>query len=193
MVEEEKGFQEIPRKRRYHYLRGASLIVMTVLIITFLVSGMAFGIQSLIRDGGEEVARGVWVDGVREFRILASQWNFEPGIIKVNPGDTVRFRVTSTDLMHGFTINELNINLYLPSGVEVVHEVVIPSDIAEGIYRIDCNICGAIGHPPMNGSIIIGSYSVGMGENLPYISSPLLWQAYSPLLSSEGVAQDEMD
>ena len=156
MAEKEKILQEIPKKRRHPYLWEALLIVMTVLIITLLVSGMAFGIQSSIGDGGEEVARGVWVDGVREFRIVASQWNFEPGIIKVNPGDRVRFRVTSTDLRHGFVINELNINLYLSSGVEVVHEVVIPLDIAEGIYKIDCNGCGTIGHPHMNGSIIVG-------------------------------------
>ena len=172
MAEKEKRPQEVPQKRRR--LRGVLVIAITIFIITLLVSGMAFGIQSLIGDEGEEVAGGVWVDGVREFRILASQWNFEPGIIKVNPGDRVRFRVTSTDLMHGFTINELNINLYLPSGVEVVHEVVIPLDIAEGTYRIDCNKCGAFGHPYMKGSIIIGSYSVGMGENLHYISSPRL-------------------
>ena len=156
MAEKEKSSQEIPKKRRYHYLKGALLIVMTVLIITLLVSGMAFGVQSLVGDEGQEVVRGVWVDGVREFRISASQWSFEPGIIKVNPGDTVRFIVTSTDLMHGFTIYELNVNLYLPSGVEVVHEVVIPLDIAEGIYKIDCNGCGTIGHPHMNGSIIVG-------------------------------------
>ncbi len=101
------------------------------------------------------IARGVWVDGVREFRISASQWSFEPGIIKVNPGDRVRFIVTSTDLMHGFTINELNVNLYLPSGREVVHEVVIPPDIAEGTYRIYCSMCGAIGRSHMDGSIIV--------------------------------------
>ncbi len=107
------------------------------------------------------IARGVWVDGVREFRISAAQWNFEPGIIKVNPGDKVRFIVTSTDLMHGFTISELKVNLYLPSGVEVVHEVVVPPDIAEGTYEIHCNICGTIGHPHMEGSIIVGSPGSG--------------------------------
>ncbi len=121
MAKKENSPQEIPKKRRRFYLRGALLIIMTALIIVLLVSGMAFGVESLTGPKGEEVARGVWVDGVREFRISASQWSFEPGIIKVNPGDRVRFIVTSTDLMHGFTINELNVNLYLPSGVDVVH------------------------------------------------------------------------
>ncbi len=172
MAKKEKSTQEITKKHRYPYLRGALLIVMTVLIITLLVSGMAFTIQSLIEEEGEEVARGVWVEGVREFRIVASQWNFEPGIIKVNPGDTVRFIVTSTDLMHGFTIDELKVNLYLPTGREVAYEVVIPSDIAEGTYSIDCNICGAFGHPHMEGSIIVGSPGVVMGGNLPYILAP---------------------
>ena len=78
MAEKKKSLPEIPKKRRHLYLGEALLIVITMLIITLLVSGMAFGIQSLVGDEGEEVARGVWVDGVREFRILASQWDFEP-------------------------------------------------------------------------------------------------------------------
>ncbi len=176
MAEKENNSQEIPEKRRYQYLRWALPVIMAALVITLLVGGMAFGIESLIGskggNKGVEVARGVWVNGVREFRISASQWSFEPSIIKVNPGDRVRFIVTSTDLMHGFTIDELDINLYLPTGREMVHEIVIPLDIAEGTYEIHCNVCGAIGHPEMAGSIIIGSPSVDTGENILYISAP---------------------
>lgn len=162
MAEKEKNPQEFPQKRRHSYLRGALPNVMVVVIITLLVSGTTFGVQRLIGAEGQEVAQGVWVNGVREFRISASQSNFEPGIIKVNPGDRVRFIITSTDLMHSFTINELDVNLYLPSGVEVLDEVVIPLDIAEGTYRIDCNLCGAIGgHLHKSGSIIIGSPDLG--------------------------------
>lgn len=164
MAEKGKNHQEIPKKGSYFYLRETLVIVMTLLLFTLPVSGTAFGVQSLIRNKGEEVARGVWVDGVREFRISASQWNFKPGIIQVNPGDRVRFVIGSTDLMHGFRIDELGINLYLPTDREVIHEVVIPPDMAEGTYGMHCYVCGAIGgHPEMKGSLIVGNPRVGRG------------------------------
>ncbi len=172
MTEEEKKPQEVPQKRRRPYVGGALLIAITVLIITLFTGGIAYGIQSMI--GGEEVEKGVLVDGVREFRILAPQWYYEPSIIKVNPGDTVRFIVTSPDITHGFAINELGVNLVLSSGVAIVHEVVIPPDFSEGTYTMYCSIFCGSGHSYMKGSLIVGAGGAGMGKILPYIATAVM-------------------
>ncbi len=164
MTEEEKK----PQKRERTYARGASLIVITVFTITLFTGVIAYGVQSLI--GGAGVEEGVLVDGVREFSISAQQWYYDPVIIKVNPGDTVKFMVTSQDIMHGFAINELGINLPLSPSVAMSHEVVIPPNLTEGTYTMYCSIFCGIGHPYMKGSIIIGAGGAGMGRFLPYIA-----------------------
>ncbi len=172
MAEEEKRPQEVPQKRRRSYAGGALLIAITAIIITLFTGGIAYGIQSMI--GGEEVEEGVLVEGVREFRILAPQWYFEPSIIKVNPGDTVRFIVTSPDITHGFAINELGVNLVLTPGVAIVREVVIPPDIPEGTYTMYCSIFCGSGHSYMKGSLIIGAGGGGIGKILPYTATAVM-------------------
>ncbi len=171
MTEEEKKPQEIPQKRRRPYAGGALLIAITALIIILFTGGIAYAVQSLIGGAQEEVVEGVLVDGVREFRISASQWYFGPGSIKVNPGETVRFIVTSVDITHGFAINEMDVNLPLAPSGEIAREVVVPADIPEGTYTMYCSIFCGIGHPYMKGSIIIGDPGVGIGRILPYVAT----------------------
>jgi cytochrome c oxidase subunit 2 len=169
-TKEEKSPQEVPKKRRRFYLGQASLIAITAFLITLFTGGIAYAVQSSTGGRGEAV-EGVLVDGVREFRIQAQQWYFSPEVIKVNPGDTVRFIVTSRDIMHGFAINELGLNVPLSPGGRVVHEVTIPSHIAEGTYTMYCSIFCGIGHPYMKGSIVIGNPGVEFGKFLPYIAT----------------------
>ncbi len=174
MAEEEKRPQEVPQKRRRPYVGGALLIAITAFIITLFTSGIAYGVQSAVGGGGGKVEEGIVVDGVREFRILAPQWYYEPSTIKVNPGDTVRFIVTSPDITHGFAINELGVNLVLSPGVAIVREVVIPPDFPEGTYTMYCSIFCGSGHSYMKGSLIIGAGGAGMGKILPYIATAVM-------------------
>jgi heme/copper-type cytochrome/quinol oxidase subunit 2 len=172
LTEGEKGLQEAPQKHKSFYGTGAFLIVIMALIIALFTGGIAYGVQGLV--GGEAV-EGVFIDGVREIRISERQWSFEPAIIKVNPGDRVRFILTSMDISHGFSVNELDINLALSPEEEIIHEVVIPADIAEGIYTMYCSVFCGIGHPYMKGNTIIGTPSsllgIDMGQILPYIGT----------------------
>ena len=183
MTEEEKRAQEIPPNRRRFYSRGASLITITVLIITLFTGGIAYGVQSLIGgEAAEGVMNGLW----KEFRITAQQWYYEPAIIKVNPydyikvtpGDRVRFILTSKDLTHGFAINELGINLSLSPGAAVIYEVVIPQDMADGTYTMYCRIFCGIGHPYLKGKLIVGAptlfFGIVIGKTLPYIATSVM-------------------
>ncbi len=166
MTEEAERPQEVPKKRRRPYAGGALLIAITALIVILFTGGIAYAVQSVIGGGDEE--EGILVGGVREFRISASQWYFGPGSIKVNPGETIRFIVTSVDITHGFAINEMDVNLPLAPSGEIAHEVVVPADIPEGTYTMYCSIFCGIGHPYMKGSIIVGTPGVGLGKILPY-------------------------
>ncbi len=172
MTEEAERPREVPQKRKRSYAGAALLIAITAFIITLFTGGIAYGVQNVIGGGEEE--EGVLVDGVREFTIKAPQWNFNPGIIKVNPGETVRFIVTSVDITHGFAINELGVNLPLSPGVAVAREVVIPPDIAEGTYTMYCSVFCGIGHPYMKGSVIVGTPGGGIGKVLPYIATTVM-------------------
>ena len=174
MAEEEKRPQEVPQKHRRSYAGGALLIVITALIVLLFTGGIAYSVQSLIGGEREETVEGILVDGVKEFQISASQWYFDSGAIRVNPGDRVRFVVTSEDITHGFAINELGVNLPLCPTCVVTREVVIPLDIADGTYTMYCSVFCGIGHPYMKGRMIIGDSGFEIGGILPYIATGVM-------------------
>ncbi|MBM4467435.1 MAG: hypothetical protein FJ014_18080 [Chloroflexi bacterium] len=168
--EEEKRPQEVPPKSGRFYVGPAFLIAVTVLLITLFTVGIAYGVQTSAGSRGE-VSEGVLVDSVREFRIQAQQWYYNPAILKANPGEKVRFVVTSQDIMHGFAINELGFNMQLSPGEQMAHEVDIPADMAEGYYTMYCSIFCGIGHPYMKGTLLIGNPGVEMSKFLPYFAT----------------------
>ena len=153
----------------------ASVILVTALIMANFTGSIAYGVQGLI---GGEPDEGVMVDGVREFNITKRQWSITPAVIKVNPGEKVRFIVTSTDIKHGFAINELGINLSLEPEVAMTHETVVPIDIAPGIYTMYCSVFCGIGHPYMKGNIIIGDPAtfggINITQGLPYLGTAVM-------------------
>ena len=174
MTEEEKRPQEAAKKEESRRRGVASIIVITAIIITLFTGVIAFGVQSVMGAGEAKMDEGVMVDGVREFRISAPQWSFEPSVITVNPGDRVRFIVTSQDIMHGFAINELGFNLPLSPEVAVAKEVVIPRDMPEGTYTMYCSIFCGIGHPYMKGTVVIGERGFEIGRILPYVATGVM-------------------
>ncbi len=172
MAKEKKETQEVAEEPRRSYRGVASVIIITVIIITLFTGIIAYGVQSVMGAGEAEIDEGIMVDGVKEFRILGPQWEFEPRLIKMNPGDTVRFIVTSPDITHGFAINELGVNISFSPGLDGVQEVVIPPDIAEGTYTVYCSIFCGSGHSHMKGTVIIGEPTgFEIGKILPYVAT----------------------
>ena len=89
---------------------------------------------------------------VREFRITAKQWAFEPGRITVKQGDTVRLNVASIDVGHGLLISAYNVNKVLNPGATVTVEFTADK---KGTFPIICSVqCGA-GHPSMRGELVV--------------------------------------
>jgi heme/copper-type cytochrome/quinol oxidase subunit 2 len=89
---------------------------------------------------------------VKEFEIIARQFNFEPETIEVNEGDTVRLKMRTIDVAHGFVLDAFDIDERLNPGDEVVVEFIADKT---GDFDFYCNVpCGS-GHSKMRGSLIV--------------------------------------
>ena len=109
--------------------------------------------QSNVVGGGTQVPQASASNGVvKEFKMTAKQFAFEPATIEVNKGDKVRLVVTSTDVPHGIAIPEYGINERLDVGKPVTIEFTADK---QGTFTAFCSvICGA-GHKDMKGKIIV--------------------------------------
>lgn len=88
----------------------------------------------------------------RVIEVTASQFQFEPGRIVVNQGDTITFKVKSEDVTHGFYIDGYGVDMQVKPGDEVT--VTISADKL-GKFKIRCSsTCGPL-HPFMVGELIV--------------------------------------
>ncbi|HLC49960.1 MAG TPA: cupredoxin domain-containing protein [Candidatus Nanoarchaeia archaeon] len=89
---------------------------------------------------------------VKEFKITAKQFSFDPATIEVNKGDKVRLIVTSVDVPHGIAIKEYGINQRLDVGKPATIEFTADKN---GEFTTYCSVvCGA-GHGTMKGKLIV--------------------------------------
>ena len=84
--------------------------------------------------------------------MTANNWEFSPGRIEVNKGDTVVLKITSEDVMHGIAIPEFKVDEKLPPGMEI--EVTFIADKA-GEFEFHCNVPCGEGHREMTGTLIV--------------------------------------
>lgn len=89
---------------------------------------------------------------VKEFKITAKQFQFEPATIEVSKGDKVRLLVTSVDVPHGIKIEEYGINQRLDVGKEVVIEFTADK---QGTFTAFCSVFCGSGHSNMKGKLIV--------------------------------------
>jgi heme/copper-type cytochrome/quinol oxidase subunit 2 len=105
----------------------------------------------------------------RTFTVLARKYGYEPAVIHVNRGDTVRLRFGSLDVVHGFYLEGYDLDVTIvpmkstvevrkpsrPDDFEVHEEIVFTAD-REGKFRFRCSkTCGFM-HPFMLGEFIVG-------------------------------------
>jgi heme/copper-type cytochrome/quinol oxidase subunit 2 len=93
----------------------------------------------------------------RVFRIQASRFAYDPGIIQVNPGDRVTIELEATDVVHGLSIDGYRVQTTADPGQ--VARVTFTAD-RTGSFRFRCNItCGNM-HPFMIGKLHVGQNSL---------------------------------
>jgi cytochrome c oxidase subunit 2 len=98
--------------------------------------------------GGKEMME----PGVREIKVIAHKFSFDPGTIEVKRGDKVILHVMSTDVVHGLRIKEYGIDEVLPVNQPVTIEFIADQP---GTFTLDCSVqCGS-GHSGMEGKLIV--------------------------------------
>ncbi len=90
--------------------------------------------------------------GVKEFRLIAKQWEFVPNVINVSLGDEVKLKIASEDVEHGFALPDFNINVRLEPRQEI--EVNFIAD-KSGEFEFYCSVYCGEGHSEMRGTLIV--------------------------------------
>ena len=155
-----------PYEKRYMILTGAMMVLFAGALIA---ASLAFGIQlpqpEMLVDARtvatsdetpfglpeEERVREV-ADMQYEAWVLSKAWGFSPATISVPAGSTVTFYVTSQDVIHGFKLQETNINMMVIPGQ--VSKLTYTFDNA-GEYLILCHEYCGIGHHAMFGKVVV--------------------------------------
>ncbi|MDO8557644.1 MAG: cupredoxin domain-containing protein [bacterium] len=88
----------------------------------------------------------------KEFTVTATQFTFEPSVIRVTKGDVVRLKLVNADVAHGIVIPEFNVNLMAGAGVFQTTE--FTADKA-GIFDFYCSVYCGSGHPGMRGQLVV--------------------------------------
>ena len=89
---------------------------------------------------------------VREIKVTAFQYGYNPGIITVKKGETVKIIATSKDVTHGFAIKEYGIDVVLKKGEN--KEIKFVADKI-GVFDIECSVYCGPGHEEMKAKLIV--------------------------------------
>lgn len=127
-------------------------------VVIFICAAVPPLVASLLIGEGQE----------REFFIKAHQYAYDPAKIIVNKGDTIRIRLASLDVIHGFYLEGHDIDAQIEPGVQKfkmrhpsegndfvdVNEIVFTAE-KPGKFRYRCShTCGTM-HPFMQGELIV--------------------------------------
>jgi heme/copper-type cytochrome/quinol oxidase subunit 2 len=109
-------------------------------------------------------------EGVHEITINASQFAFDPPVLRVNRGDRVVLTVRATDVVHGLHLDGYDLDVRVEPGTS--RRVEFVADRA-GKFRYRCSVsCGNL-HPFMIGELIVAP-------------NDLFWRAIGLMLIASG-------
>jgi cytochrome c oxidase subunit 2 len=94
----------------------------------------------------------VAADGSIRVSIVASMFEFNPSPIRVPANRPVTFRLTSSDVIHGFEVANTNANAMAIPGYVTQFTLTFPTP---GEYVIACNEYCGLQHHAMVGSLIV--------------------------------------
>ena len=92
--------------------------------------------------------------GERTFQIDARQFAYSPSELYVNPGDTVKIKLVSTDVVHGLYVDGYGVSVEADPGQTATLTFIANKP---GAFRFRCHVtCGAM-HPFMIGKLTVGT------------------------------------
>ncbi|MBI3366648.1 cupredoxin domain-containing protein [Candidatus Roizmanbacteria bacterium] len=89
---------------------------------------------------------------IQEITMTAKQWEFMPSEVKVKEGETVRLKVKSVDVAHGFSLPDFSVDERLEPGKEITVEFVANK---KGTFTFFCSVLCGKGHRDMKGTLIV--------------------------------------
>ena len=130
------------------------ILIIEIFLLVFLVASCSQ------KNPNDSIGQGTPINQetppgsgeVKEFKITAKQFAFEPSTIEVNKGDKVRLIVTSMDVPHGMSIPEYGINERLEPKKPVTVEFTASKF---GTFTAFCSVFCGSGHQSMKGKIIV--------------------------------------
>lgn len=122
------------------------LVVLAILIFTALY------LFRLIVNQGVTPINTLENNSVREIAVTAKKFSFEPNPIRLKLNERVRFRLTSLDVTHGFSIPDFGIDQVIEPGKETVIDFHASKG---GRYSFLCSVQCGTGHSGMRGTIVI--------------------------------------
>jgi cytochrome c oxidase subunit 2 len=142
-----------------------------VLIVAFLMAiVVTAGIQGIQPPGHIETVNPATLDAHPEFakpavttradggvtaHVVASMFSFYPTPIEVPAGRPITFRLTSSDVLHGFQVVGTNANVMVAPGY--VTQFTMTFD-RPGEYLIACNEYCGMAHHYMTGKLVVTSH-----------------------------------
>jgi cytochrome c oxidase subunit 2 len=152
----------VDRYERYWMWAATGMLVLFLLaIVATALAGSAHPPSHVETIDPELVAvRGEFAaptiatraDGGRTVSVRSEMYVFRPEVIRVPVRTPVTFRVTSSDVLHGFQIVGTNVNLTVSPGY--VSEVTT-TFARPGEYLIVCNEYCGLAHHLMQGRVIV--------------------------------------
>jgi heme/copper-type cytochrome/quinol oxidase subunit 2 len=89
----------------------------------------------------------------RFFRVKASDFDYSPAVLRVNPGDRVTIELAAQDVVHGIYIDGYDLEVHADPGQPARLSFVANKT---GSFRLRCSVtCGAL-HPFMTGQLKVG-------------------------------------
>ncbi len=126
------------------------LIILTILGIV-IISGCNSSTQT--GNTNNELDTGTPPEGeIKEFTMTAKQFEFTPSTITVNQGDLVKLTITSTDVAHGISIPDFDINENIsPDQITTIEFIADKT----GTFTFSCSVYCGSNHNEMEGTLIV--------------------------------------
>jgi cytochrome c oxidase subunit 2 len=142
-----------------------AIAVLIVFAVSVTIAGFMLGIQvpteeqrvnpNTLQDSlpwSEPGVRTIQENSEYHVYVVAKQFFYEPNQVEVPVGAEVTFFVTSTDVQHGFKIQDTNVNF-----------MAIPGEVSKltttfdepGTYDYICTEYCGLGHAVMFGSVVV--------------------------------------
>jgi cytochrome c oxidase subunit 2 len=141
--------------------RSAAVAVLVVIAVML----SHYPMRAAFQDAGAGTSAS---KDVKEIRIAAKKYEYDPGVITVKQGEHVRLIITALDHDHGFKIDAYHIDELLKKGEQGMIEFTANES---GTFPFQCSHFCGLGHKGMKGELIVERVSQESPEERPDASA----------------------